>query len=828
MKKQNKLSSDIALLRKKAEEKLKQRPAKTPLQLYEADDLRLIHELEVHQIELEMQNEELMLAKEREAELAKEKYIELYDFAPSGYFTLARDGEIIDLNLRGAAMLGGERAHLKNISFSFFVSEDTKPAFRLFLSNVFASNTTTSCEVFLLAQGKVPLCVFITGKAIPDMEQSLITVVDITERKNAEKALKEENLRFELAMQAANMAWWDMDLTTGQVTFGKRKAVMLGYPPEKFEHYADFMALVHPDDYEKVMNAMLMHINGESGKYEVEYRILTQSGKYKWFYDIGSVIKRDSKGKPLSAAGLVIDITSRKQAEENFKVSLTKYRVLFDSFPLGVTISDIDGNIVECNQKAIELLGLSRENQIKQQIKDSNWNIVSADGTPFPEEEYASVKALKENRLVENVEMGIVKDENDITWLNVTAAPIPIENYGVAITYYDISQRKKVEQDLIKAKERAEESDRLKSAFLANISHEIRTPMNGIIGFAELLKTPDLTGEQQLEYIRIIKKSSDRMLNTINNIVDISKIESGQMKVSLAETNINEQMEYICNLFKSEVESKNIQFSFKNGLPGKSALIKTDRQKIFAILSSLLRNAIKYTEKGAIEFGYDKIIDTLQFYVKDTGIGIPADRQQAVFERFIQADIVDIKAFQGAGLGLSISKAYIELLGGKIWVKSEPGKGSSFYFTIPYDTVSFTETSFSNALPAEDASGKIKKLKILIADDDEISELLISSTFKQYSKEILKVHTGDDAVKICRNQPDINLVMMDIKMPGIDGYEATRQIRQFNKKMVIVAQTAFGLTGDSEKAKEAGCDDYISKPLNLDLLKMLIQKHFYD
>jgi len=230
---------------------------------------------------------------------------------------------------------------------------------------------------------------------------------------------------------------------------------------------------------------------------------------------------------------------------------------------------------------------------------------------------------------------------------------------------HDITDRKKKELELLRAKEKAEESDRLKSAFLANMSHEIRTPMNGILGFADLLKTPDLSGEEQQEYIRIIRKSGDRMLNIINDIVDISKIESGQMKVDISETNINEQTEFIYNFFMPEANKKGIQLILRNGLPEKEAIISTDNEKVYAILTNLVKNAIKFTGKGSIEFGYEKQDMFLKYYVKDTGYGIPDNRQMAIFDRFVQADIADSRAFQGAGLGLSISRAYVEMLGGE-------------------------------------------------------------------------------------------------------------------------------------------------------------------
>jgi len=395
-------------------------------------------------------------------------------------------------------------------------------------------------------------------------------------------------------------------------------------------------------------------------------------------------------------------------------------------------------------------------------------------------------------------------------------------------------EKEKRAAELVIAKERAEQSDRLKSAFLANMSHEIRTPMNGILGFSSLLKEPNLTGDEQQEYIRIIEKSGARMLNIINDIVDISKIESGLMEVDLKESNINEQIDFIHTFFKPEMDRKGIQFFSKKSLTLKEAVIITDREKIYAILTNLVKNAIKYTDEGSIEFGYSLKTESqttvLEFFIKDTGIGIPKHRQEAIFERFIQADITDKMARQGAGLGLSISKAFVELLGGKIWVSSEEGKGSTFYFTLPYNSEPEEKKVIRKVVLTEGMENPINPevsgLKILIAEDDETSEKLISITVNKISKKVIKARTGNSAVEICRKNPDIDLILMDIQMPDLNGYEATRQIRQINKDVVIIAQTAFGLSGDREKAIEAGCNDFIEKPINKDELLSLIQKYF--
>jgi len=397
---------------------------------------------------------------------------------------------------------------------------------------------------------------------------------------------------------------------------------------------------------------------------------------------------------------------------------------------------------------------------------------------------------------------------------------------GTVFIARDITKHIQLENELILAKEHAEESDRLKSAFLANMSHEIRTPMNGILGFSGLLKDPGLTGDQQQEYIRIIEKSGARMLNIINDIVDISKIEAGLMNVNITETDINEKIESIYIFFKPQVEEKGIQFFYKNTLPTEEAIIRTDDEKVYSILTNLVKNAIKYSKKGAIEFGYIKKDETLEFYVKDTGIGISKDRQSAIFERFIQADISNKMAQQGAGLGLSISKAYVEMLGGKIWVESREGIGSTFYFTLPYNTEPEEMKVVGKAVSLEEKKNEIKNLKVLIVEDDEISEMLLSITVKEFSKEVIKASTGNKAIEICHTYPDLDLILMDIQMPDLNGYEATRQIRQFNKDVVIIAQTAFGLSGDREEAIEAGCNDYITKPFKKDELLSLIHKYF--
>lgn len=383
-------------------------------------------------------------------------------------------------------------------------------------------------------------------------------------------------------------------------------------------------------------------------------------------------------------------------------------------------------------------------------------------------------------------------------------------------SFIDITERKKWENDLIKAKEKAEESNRLKTAFLSNMSHEIRTPMNGILGFLNLLKDVIIPTHEYREYIDLVNKNGKRLLDTVNDIIEIAKIEAGESEIQEDEINLSETINILHNKYTREAQEKNLVLILDENHDTNRLSILTDAAKLDSILSNLIKNAIKFTESGEIHLGVFINNQKVYFYVKDTGPGIPEEYQEVIFNRFIQADMSYSRRHEGSGLGLSISKAYAELLGGKLWVDSKTREGSTFTFYIP-----LKQAKIQTEHPAFETEGENETLeghKVLIAEDDYISYKFLETVLSDYGIEIIHVSTGDAAIATLKKTPDVSLVLMDIKMPGMNGIEATRKIREINIQVPVIAQTALAVSNERRKALAAGCNDFITKPIDKNLL----------
>jgi len=498
--------------------------------------------------------------------------------------------------------------------------------------------------------------------------------------------------RLTIALEAGNMAWWEMELPSGKIVFNHNKTRMLGLEGEDFQHFQDFMDIVHPDDCDGAMKAMRDHLSGKAAMYECEYRIKNSVGNYQWFHDAGKIVYRE--GQKILVAGIVTEITERKRI-------------------------------------------LAQLNEAKLQ---------------------------------------------------------------------------------------AESANQYKNQFLANVSHEIRTPVSGMVGFASLLRREDLDAENRKLYIDIIESSSKQLLNLVNDIIDISRIEAGELKINKESCDLHKILKETETLFEQLKHARgkqNLKIKLNLTEKDKEFFIVTDPDRLKQILINLIGNALKFTEKGGIDFGYQMENARLNFYVADTGIGMTEEDLKVIFERFKRTELAH-KKYDGTGLGLAITKGLLDLLDGEISVESQIGKGSVFSFGIPYVPAKPEQTQplHEQVTDREHLRGK----KILIAEDEKINRMYLEIILKDLPVQIFWAVNGKEAVELFLEHEGMDLVLMDIKMPLMDGEEATQRILEINPNMHIVAQTANALASDREKYLQLGFVDYISKPIDKKQLIMIMEK----
>lgn len=407
--------------------------------------------------------------------------------------------------------------------------------------------------------------------------------------------------------------------------------------------------------------------------------------------------------------------------------------------------------------------------------------------------------------VVQNYENENAFAKNDIKVLEFIADQIGI-----------IIERKSSEDKLRRAKERAEESDRLKTAFLTNMSHEIRTPMNAIIGFSNLLMKPDLKQDKKHEYIGVIRNNTTSLLKIIDDIIDTARLEVGEIKIEEENFHVNKVVDELAFSYGQELKKmkKEVDLVVKKHIEDEDFTIRTDPYRVRQIISNLLSNSIKFVEKGFVELGYVIIDDKIQFYVKDTGIGIRKDKQNVIFDRFRQAEESYTRKYGGTGLGLSISKTLVHMLGGEIWLDSAEGKGTTFYFTLPYHRVENAVIKKQEEKRAPNKEYDLKEYTILVAEDVASNFELVKELLEITSAKVLWVKNGVEAVEKCKVNGKINLVLMDISMPEMDGLTAAKEIKKIRKDIPIVAVTAFARQEEKDKFLDAGCDDYIPKPID--------------
>jgi PAS domain S-box-containing protein len=566
---------------------------------------------------------------------------------------------------------------------------------------------------------------------------------------------------------------------------------------------------------------------------------------------------RDENGKSLYYEGTVEDITESKHAEQLQKV-------LFNISNAAISTNNLKELIETIKQQLSTLLDTSNfyvafYDETTGMFSSPYYSDEKDAIETWPAEKSLTGCIIKYNKPMlitdkEYLEMNKKGEVNLIgepskIWLGV---PLRVEGKAIGAfvvqSYDDVNaysekdkntlefvshqisiaiQRTKAMQDLKAALAKAEESDRLKSAFLANMSHEIRTPMNGILGFADLLNDDSIPPDEKRRFINIIKNNGQHLLSIINDIIDISKIDSNQLKITNVNFNLNHLLDELFIAYQNEIVQKGkteITLQLDKTLPDAQSQIISDNIRLRQILFNLISNSLKFTKSGFIRFGYSLSENNLQFFVSDTGKGIAKDKQSIIFERFRQEEETHTRQFGGTGLGLSISKALIELMGGKIWLTSEEREGSAFYFTIPYTPfVAQPEPSREKSHQKNDFDFSDKT--ILVADDVPVNLDLVKVYLKKTQASLLFANDGKEALEICKNNPAVDLVLMDIQMPVMNGYEATREIRKLNKDLPVIAFTAYVFANDKVQCLEAGCNDFIPKPMDKNLLLKMLSKY---
>ncbi len=576
-----------------------------------------------------------------------------------------------------------------------------------------------------------------------------------------------------------------------------------------------FMGQVHPD-YQDIVGKWIQALT--EGRIQEkalpEHKIIGVKGNEIWV---------KGTGKPLTFKGksgcvvFVHDITESIITEKQLKLLSRSV----EQSPVSIAITDIDGHIEYVNPAFEKTTGYSRE-----EITGKTMRVLKSGShsREFYKELWAAILSGRNW----SGELKNKKKNGEIYWEEASISPI-FNQQGEIVNFVSVSEditgSKMMVEHLIQAKEKAEENDRLKTAFLANMSHEIRTPMNAIMGFAEILKEPGLAGKMQKEFIDKIEKSGRRMLDTVNNLIDVAKIETGQVKMDISEADLNRRLEDIVALYRHWAEQKKLQLILKEPVPSRYADLKTDHTKLDSILTNLIKNAIKFTGKGKVEVGCTHKGVFLEFYVSDTGIGVPQNLQKRIFNRFERVETDDARFLEGSGLGLPISKAYVELLGGEIRVESERGEGSTFYFTIPLNQAEDQKVpETERKIPRKNGIPELKGGKIMIVEDDLFSLEIINYLLKKTGATVLVAKNGSEAVKEF-DKENVDLVLLDIRLPEMDGYEVLKNLRAKNPSIPVIAQTAYVMPEDIKKFREAGFTDYLAKPVGHDELFGMLGKY---
>ncbi len=754
----------------------------------------------------------------RHPENSSEKFRLIFENAPLGALHFNQEGIITDCNDAFVKIIGSSKVVLLGLDMLALPNQGVVEAVRQALSgnNGFYSGSYDSITAKKTTQVRVHFAPFVSQEG--NNNGGIGIIEDVTELVQSQEAIKLSEKKLAtlldnlpgMAYRCLNDENWSMEFKSigcFQVT---------GYYPEEFSdvsgiHYGD---IILEEDrefvWESVQKALARHT-----KFEIEYRIVHKNGQVKWVWERGLEVDQNAEGVKI-IEGFISDINERKLAELEIAEKKVYFEKLFQTSPEGIVILNIRDQVVRANDTFCDMFGYTSAEVFGMAIN----SLIVPDHLKDEGLELTNLAA--EGKVVKRETTRIRKDGSQMK-VSILASPITIKGghqavYGI---YRDISLQKETEEALIIAKEQAEESNRLKTAFLNNLSHEVRTPMNAIMGFSLLLNEGCVEKAKAKHLTTAILESSDQLMTIIDSIVNISTIEAGLLEIIEKEVRITDLAKKALAHFQPRAAAREIKLRLNCMVSDTEACIITDDTKIRQVINILIDNAIKFTTRGNVELGCIIENDSIKFYVADSGTGIEPELHDIIFERFMQGNLDTSGLNSGLGLGLPIAKSYLAALGGKIWLESEPGHGATFFFSIPYKPAN---QSVSNITQTHLMKDKLKKT-VLVAEDEEYNFFLVREILEFQDVAILHAWNGEDAIKIFKENPGIDLILMDIKMPVMDGYEATKQIKSINANIPIIALTAYAMVGDREKAIQSGCDDYLSKPVSLSDFNETVNKY---
>lgn len=718
------------------------------------------------------------------------------------------DYEILDVNHQFEKILGIPKEKAVGQRATQLYGTSTPPYFEQYLS-VAMNGNSHSFETYFEPMQKH---FFITVYS-PEREKFATTFIDITELKNAMQKVEKASRQFSKMFYEHSAVKMILEAETGRI-------LDVNHAAEKFYGWTrDQMRTMKISDVntlspEKIQLEMEKVRAGLKNYFEFKHRLA--DGTIRDVEVYSTAMETDGKEVLYS---IIHDVTDKRKAAEMALYEQYLMNALLDTTPDLIYFKDNESRLIRVNKAVLNRFGFRHESEI---LGKTDFDLFS--------QEYALQTFQDERKILETgspligLEEKVIWPDGHITWASTSKLPLKdvegniIGTFGIS---RDITDWKKIIEELSKAKEKAEESDRLKTSFLQNMSHEVRTPMNAIMGFSELLRNENLLPEKRREYVNIICQSSTNLLNIIEDVLKISSIETGQEKVNLEECQLSELISVLELQFRKKAEQKNLDF-ITDITTDEEINFLTDKTKLTQIIANLLNNALKFTHKGFIRLGCRVENTFLHFFVEDSGIGISAEHIDKIFERFYQVESYLSRDFGGTGLGLSICRAYTEMLGGTISVESIPDKGSIFHVLIPYKP---RETKPNKQNMEKNVTPPAGNALVLLVEDDDYNYMLVREMLSRTALTLQRVTLGEEAVEICRKNMNVRLVLMDIKLPGMDGYEATRIIKKIRSDLPVVALTAYAMAEDEEKVRLAGCSDYLSKPLSRDQLFRVLQKY---